>query len=276
MRGGARLVFATPDAVQRRRAGVLAKGPVEAVDSDFEAPYTRSVEFRDRLLSTIAAARSVIEEPGVLVVGSEVPNLLEPDAASTLVVSQDLDIGVPVACHVAVKRRLVDLRDFRSSPDEPSVWTPRSADLLEINFVGIDHAQDPADAYVLADDQLPLLVFGALSLITPGAELELAGTRLRLPRPAGLLLEKLVTERTGEKGERDLLVALALLLLMSSADLDELASSYRRLRPELRHVARSNLTLLSLLGPRAGMPDPRSRRAEVNRLLHRLEVEGVS
>jgi len=98
------------------------------------------------------------------VVGSEVPNLLEPGAAATLVVSQDLDIGVPVDRHAALKARLAELR---------------------------------------------------------------------LPRPAGLLLEKLV---------------------------------------ELRHVVRSNLTILSLLGPRAGMPDPGPRRADVVALLHRLEA----
>lgn len=246
------------------------------VDSHLEAPYTRSVLFRDRLFATISAARAVLEQPGVLVVGSEVPNLLEPDAASTLVVSLDLDIGVPVDRHAAVKRRLADLREFRRSPDEPSVWTPRSSDLLEINFVGIDPAQDPAEAYVIADDELPLLVFGALSLVTPGAELKIAGTTLRIPRPAGLLLEKLVTDRTGEKGERDLLVALGLLQLMSATDLDELLDAYRRLRPELRHVVRSNLTLLSLLGPRAGLPDPRSGRVEVGALLRQFDSEDAS
>jgi hypothetical protein len=52
------------------------------------------VAFRDRLLATIRAARPVLEDPGVLVVGSEVPNLLEPGAAATLVVSQDLDISL--------------------------------------------------------------------------------------------------------------------------------------------------------------------------------------
>jgi len=31
----------------------------EAVDSDVDAPYTRRVLFRDRLLATIAAARAV-------------------------------------------------------------------------------------------------------------------------------------------------------------------------------------------------------------------------
>lgn len=227
--------------------------------------------FRDRLFATVAAARAVIEEPGVLIVGSEVPNFLEPGSASTLVVSQDLDIGVPIELHGAVRRRLADLHDFQPSADEPSVWLPRGGDLLEINFVGIDPAQDPAEAYVLADAQLPLLVFGALSLVTAGAELVIAGTRLRLPRPAGLLLEKLVTDRTGDKGERDLLVALGLLMLMSAAEREELAERYRRLRPELRHMVRSNLTLLSLLSPRAGMPDPGPRRGDVNALLHLLE-----
>ncbi|MEW5982994.1 MAG: hypothetical protein AB1806_11585 [Acidobacteriota bacterium] len=228
--------------------------------------------FRDRLLSTIRAARAVLEVPDVLVVGSEVPNLLEPRAGATLVVSLDLDIGVPVTRHAAVKQRLPALLEaFTPSAEEPSVWTPRSPDLLEVNFVGIDRTRDPADAYVFDDDQLPLLVFGALSLVKAGAEIELAGARLRLPRPAGLLLEKLVTDRTGEKGDRDLLVALGLLMMASAADFDELDTEYRSLRSELRHAVRSNLTVLSLLDARAGMPDPRPRRAEVAGVLRRLE-----
>lgn len=206
----------------------------------------------------------------MLVVGSEVPNLLEPGVAATLVVSQDLDVGVPVAEHAVLRERLDELREFEPSADEPSVWTPRTAGLLELNFVGIDPAQDPAEAYVLDDDRLPLLVFGALSLVSRGEEVEIAGTRLALPRPAGLLLEKLVTDRTGEKGERDLLVALGVLATSTPEDLGELESLYRRLRPELRHAVRSNLTILSLLAPRSGMPDPEPRRAEVAALLRRL------
>lgn len=232
--------------------------------------------FQERLFATVAAARAVIEEPGVLIVGSEVPNFLEPGSASTLIVSQDLDLGVPIDRHAAVKSRLGGLHDFRPSAEEPSVWLPRGGGLLEINFVGIDAAQDPTEAYVLSDIALPLLVFGALSLVRPGAELMIAGTRLRLPRPAGLLLEKLVTDRTGDKGERDLLVALGLLMLISETERDELAGAYHRLRPELRHVVRSNLTLLSLLKPRPGMPDPGPRRGEVSALLHRLEPEEAS
>jgi hypothetical protein len=74
-----------------------------------------------------------------------------------------------------------DLREFEPSPEEPSVWTPRSPDLLELNFVGVDPAQDPSEAYILEDDRLPLLVFGALSLLARGAEVEIGGTRLALP-----------------------------------------------------------------------------------------------
>jgi hypothetical protein len=232
--------------------------------------------FRERLVATITAARPVLEEPDVLVVGSEVPNLLEPGTAATLVVSQDLDVGVPISRHAAVKRRLAELLvAFTPSTEEPSVWTPRSPELLEVNFVGIDSSRDPAEAYVFEDDQLPLLVFGALSLVSAGVEIEVGGTRVRLPRPAGLLLEKLVTDRTGEKGERDLLVALGLLMTAGPADLEEFDGAYLRLRSELRHAVRSNLTILSLLDPRPGMPDPTPRRASVAAALRRLErLEG--
>ena len=82
----------------------------------------------------------------MLIVGSEVPNLLESGAAATLVVSQDLDIGVPVGSHATVKQRLPELRDFRPSSDELSVWVPHSPDLLELNFVGMDPGQDPVEA----------------------------------------------------------------------------------------------------------------------------------
>lgn len=228
--------------------------------------------FRDRLLATVRAARPVLASTGAVIVGSEVPNLLQPGAASTLVVSQDLDIGVYVDRHASLKQNLDGLRDFVQSPDEPSVWIPVTPGLLELNFVGIDPLQDPAEAYVFDDDRLPLLVFGALSLLTTGPGIDLDGEHIPLPRPAGLLLEKLVTERTGEKGERDLLVALGLLGLMSAPDLEDLVSSYRLLRADLRHAIRSNLTILSLLEAREGMPDPRLHRHTVSELLGRLDA----
>jgi hypothetical protein len=104
------------------------------------------------------------------------------------------------------------------------------------------------------------------------ATIRAARPALALPRPAGLLLEKLVSDRTGEKGERDLLVALGVLATSTAEDLDELDRLYRDLRPELRHAVRSNLTILSLLAPRSGMPDPQPRRGEVAALLRRLEA----
>jgi hypothetical protein len=179
---------------------------------------------------------------------------------------------VPLTRHDSVKRRLPLLAAFEPSPDEPSVWIPRSADLIEIKFIGIDSASDPLDAVLLDDEVLPLMVFGALSLVSPGAEIDVAGTRVRLPRPAGLLLEKLITDRTGEKGDRDLLVAAALLGLAGPGDFDELDAAYCELRPELRHAVRSNLTVLSLLAPRSGMPDPRPLRGDIAALLRRLEA----
>jgi hypothetical protein len=186
------------------------------------------------------------------------------------VVSQDLDVGVPVGQHADVKRRLATLSDFSPSVDEPSVWLPRDPALLEVNFIGMDAAQDPAEAYLLEDDLLPLIVFGALSLVVPGPEMQVAGATVRLPRPAGLLVEKLVTDRTGEKGERDLLVALGLLMTATPADLDEVESIVGGLRAELRHVVCSNLTMLSLLEPHQGMPDPSPHRGDVAALLRRV------
>lgn len=235
------------------------------------------VDFRGRLLSTLRAAGPVLEVPGVLVVGSEVPNLLEEGAASTLVVSQDVDLSVPIARHSDVKRRLGELRSrgLEPSADEPSVWVPTVPHLLEVNFVGRDDVRrDPTDVYVFDDPELPLLVFGALGLVEPGEPVRVEDLVLPMPRIAGLLAEKLVTDRTGEKGDRDLLVALGLLNLARDADLEELEQIHRRLPPELRHGIRSNLSILSLLDPRPGMPDPRPGRERVMALLYRLEIAG--
>jgi hypothetical protein len=230
------------------------------------------VPFRDRLFATLKAIRLLLEEHGVLVVGSEVPNLLQPGAASTLVVSQDVDIGVAVECHEAVKRCVGALSGFRPSTEEPSVLVSRTGGLLEVNFVGMDAARDPTDTYLLDDPELPLMVFGPLSLVRPGRVLEVEGVRVPLPRSAGLILEKLVTDRTGEKGDRDLLVALGLLMTAEPNDLLELATTYRSLAPELRYAVRSNLTILSLLAPRFGMPDPQPERGRVVDLLRQLEA----
>ena len=133
---------------------------------------------------------------------------------------------------------------------------------------------DPARAgetYVLEDGELPLLVFGHLSLLEAGAPVLVEGLTIPVPRPAGLILEKLVTDRSGEKGDRDLLVVLSLLLVAGSADLDEVERGYSGLAPDLRYLVRSNLSLLALLDRRPGMPDPEAHRAVVRALLSRLD-----
>jgi hypothetical protein len=76
---------------------------------------------------------------------------------------------------------------------------------------------------------------------------------------------------SGEKGDRDLLVVLALVLTAQASDLTEVESVYATLAADLRYLVRSNLSLLSLLEPRPGMPDPRPHRAIVATLLDRLE-----
>lgn len=229
--------------------------------------------FRERLLATLRAVEAILDVDGVLVAGYEVPNLLEIDAASTLVVSQDVDLAIPVAIHEEVKARLDRITRLSPSADEPSVWIPRpeATDLIEVNFIGLDPAiLEPIDTYEKPDDRLPLMVFGPLSLLTAGPIVEVDGLRIPLPQPAGLALEKLVSDRTGEKGDRDLLVVAGLLAHMKPAELDQLERSYRTLSIELRHQVRSNLSILSLLGARPGMPDPRPWRATIDALLHSL------
>ena len=237
----------------------------------YTAATKTSLDFRARLLRTLRAVQPVLQVPGVLIAGSEVPNLLEPDAASTLVVSQDVDIAVPVESHAAVKRRLRDLRGLVRADEEPSVWLPQSPDLIEVNFIGMDSRGRPGETYVLEDSELPLLVFAHLSLLRPGKTLMVDELEIPMPRPSGLLLEKLLTDRSAEKGDRDLLVALGLLLVCEPVDLEEIGTLYRGLPPELRYAVRSGLSTLSLLEPRAQMPDPTPHRALIAGLIARLE-----
>jgi hypothetical protein len=94
------------------------------------------VTFRDRLHATIRAARPVLEVEGVLAVGSEVPNLLQPGAAATLIVSQDLNLGVRVDRHAAVKQRLGELSEFeplgaRAGMPDPQAGRADVAALLQ-------------------------------------------------------------------------------------------------------------------------------------------------
>jgi hypothetical protein len=230
------------------------------------------VTFRDRLLGTLRLLQPVLDEPGVLVVGSEVPNLLQPDAASTLVVSQDVDLAIPVDRVVAVKERLDRITGLQASPDEPSIYLPSSSALIEVNFLGLDTSiRDPGETYVLDDVKLPLMVFGPIGLLRPGPVVSIDELRIPLPRPSDLAVEKLLTDRTAEKGVRDLLVVAGLLEIMTLADLDEVVATVSRLTPEHRHSVTSSLTVLSLLDARASMPDPKRARHRIDALLARLE-----
>lgn len=214
----------------------------------------------------------VLNVEGVLVIGSEVPNLLERNAASTLVISQDVDVGVPISCHAEVKEKLGQVSGLTPSPEEPSVWLPTDASCIEVNFVGFDpSSSDPNLTWVLEDRALPLMVFGALSFLRAGTPIDADGVRVPVPRVAGLLLEKLVTDRTGEKGDRDLLVCAGLIEVSTPEDLDELVATFAGLAADVKHAVRASLTLLSLLPKTAGMPDPEARRAQIARLLSRME-----
>jgi hypothetical protein len=230
------------------------------------------VTFRDRLIATLRQLRPVLEEPGVMVVGSEVPNLLQPDAASTLVVSQDVDVAVPVKQLASFKTRLRTVTGLVRSNEEPSVYVPTSPDLIEANFLGWDTSiREAGQTYVLEDPELPLMVFGPLGLLRPGPAAQVADLQVPLPRAADLALEKLLTDRTGEKGARDLLVVAGLLITFGDAERAELIEIARELAPESRHAICSSLTVLSLMEVRAGMPDPRPLRDDILRLLARIE-----
>lgn len=228
------------------------------------------MSFRERLLATLNAIRPVLDEPGIMVAGSQVPNLLEPGARSSLVVSQDVDIVVPVDRHEAVRQRLANVSQLEPSREEPSVWLPKHTGIIEVNFIGIDTAR-PGETYVFEHPELPLLVFGNLSLLRVGSPVEVDGLIIPVPRPAGLLAEKLLTDRSGEKGDRDLLVVMGLLLVAQPSDIDELEGIYRAQPPEQRYTMRSNLSVLSLLEARSEMPDPVPHRATLAELMERLE-----
>ncbi len=228
--------------------------------------------FRDRLIATLRAVQPVLDVPGVVIVGSEVPNLIEPDAASTLVVSQDVDIAIPLEVHRDVVRALAGIRGLGPSPEEPSVWLPEEEALIEVNFLGVDSGvEDPTESYPFEHSTLPLMVFGALAWAPRARTVDIEGVRVPLPSLGGLLLEKLATDRSGLKGDRDLLVALGILLGMSESDEVELGHRLNRLSSSIRRNIAANAGLLSVLGPSSGVPDPTPHRARISALLERIE-----
>lgn len=222
-------------------------------------------------MATLRALEPVLRVPGVMVVGSEVPNLLPPGAASTLVVSQDVDVCVPVEAHAAVRDQLDAVVGLAPSAEEPSVWVPLREGLIEAKFLGSEAgAARIGEAWVLEDDRLPRLVFGTLGVLDDGLESNVDGIVVPLPTATSLALEKLLTDRSGEKFDRDLLVV-AGLLSAGGVDEDELVRRVGTLAPEHRWSVRANLAALSLLPDRAGMPPVGPHREVIARLVGRLE-----
>jgi hypothetical protein len=86
------------------------------------------------------------------------------------------------------------------------------------------------------------------------------------------MAEKLLTDRTDEKGARDLLVVAGMLNAVTPDDLDELVRVSAGLSAESRHTICSALTVLSLMEVRPGMPDPAPVREMVASILSRIEV----
>lgn len=166
---------------------------------------------------------------------------------------------------------LARVSGYTPSSAEPSVWLPDDPRRLEINFIGRDPAlRETADSYVFDDSKLPLLVFGLLNFLREGAVIDAGGVRVPLPRPAGLLIEKLLTERSGLKGERDLLVALGLLMTCGESDLAEFEELFRKLPADSRTMLLANLAVLSLMQPLPDMPDPHRGRKLVEAVIARL------
>ena len=71
---------------------------------------------------------------------------------------------MPVERHAAVKARLPEVKGLTRSEEEPSIWLPKSPELLEVNFIGMDAGSGRAgETYVFEDAELPLLVLAGLS-----------------------------------------------------------------------------------------------------------------
>src|SRR4051794_12285 len=79
------------------------------------------------------------------------------------------------------------------------------------------------------DRESVFLRFGPLSLLSEGPSLEIDGLHIPMPRPSGVAVEKLIADRSGEKGNRDLLVLAGLLCHMSETDVAHVPVLIRRL-----------------------------------------------
>jgi hypothetical protein len=103
--------------------------------------------FRSRLLATLRAIRPVLEVEGVMVVGSELPNLLEPGAASTLVVSQDVDVAIPLTAHEATKGPCAASPHRAATPSSPTCPFSRSSRRYSAGRIRVRSGRWPLRSY---------------------------------------------------------------------------------------------------------------------------------
>ncbi|MEW5692344.1 MAG: hypothetical protein AB1765_03500 [Candidatus Hydrogenedentota bacterium] len=206
-----------------------------------------TISFRTKLLNTLKILKDIL--PHTIIIGSEVPNLIRINKKVDLFVSEDIDVGIPVLKFKIIKsgiKRL--LKKYYVSRDEPSILCPKTNELLEINFLGIDkNLDDLDDVYIFRDGLVSFIVFGTLSLIK-GKKVSINGMKVILAEPASLLVEKLLTERSHIKGERDIIVAGLLLEVIDiKKEMKHILAMINALNKDKRYLIQDNLSTLILI-----------------------------
>ncbi len=131
------------------------------------------MRFRDKLEATLRAVAPLFEVPGVIVGGSEVPNLLQPGAASTLAVSQAAKTALEERVRAVRARAEVRRWEYRQRNTSHGVWH-RVRRFLTF----------AAEVWVVSDEATANLVAEGYAPDPAGPELEPVTTLLCVPRAA--------------------------------------------------------------------------------------------
>ncbi|MBE7439598.1 MAG: hypothetical protein HS115_14165 [Spirochaetales bacterium] len=217
-------------------------------------------------MNTLRDLRPVADQ--VIVIGSEVPNLSRIHSGADLFVSQDIDLAVPIENLERTDEQIPMLFEhYRQSSDEPSILLPRDDARLEINFLGVDfRSQDLDDISLHRGRHISFLAFGTLTLIKP-VDLTIEKHRFRVAEHRSLFLEKILTERSSIKGERDLYVAaLVFKEIQSPQEIIHMREDILALDSERKFFASDNLASLILMIEK-GHPDLRNSVSLLKELL---------